>query len=30
MKFLKVGRVAIVIRGRYAGRKVSCAVSDSN
>ena len=23
MKFLKVGRVAIITRGRYAGKKVS-------
>jgi hypothetical protein len=29
MKFLKVGRVAIITRGRYAGKKVSCSETES-
>lgn len=29
MKFLKVGRVAIITRGRYAGKKVRKPVSTS-
>lgn len=29
MKFLKVGRVAIITRGRYAGKKVRIPTSTS-